>query len=82
MYLNRKEVAARLCVSPGTVTAMVRRGDLPQPIRWGPFTLRWPVSDIEEAERKALSERPFVPRQPRNPPGRPRKHSEKDHALH
>gem|GEM_PF-6521996 len=81
MYLNKRQVAARLCISPGTVSAMVRRGDLPAPVRWGPMSIRWPLEEIEAAEQKARINRPSIPCQPRNPVGRPRKNRD-DQPLH
>lgn len=79
MYLSKRQLAKRLCISPGTVSAMVRRGDIPHPIMWGPLSPRWPLSEIEEFEKQALANRPVIPRQPRNNVGRPPKNKNIDH---
>jgi excisionase family DNA binding protein len=74
MYLTRKEVAAKLGISPATIYNLMKSGELPQPVRWSRTVLRWPLREIEEYEQKALDSRRVIPRQPPKPIGRPRKH--------
>ena len=44
--LTREDVAALLKVSRRTVSRMVKRGTLPQPIRFNRKTIRWNLADI------------------------------------
>lgn len=48
-FLNRKEVATYLGVSESTVQRMVKKGELPQPIRIGSKLIRWSENDIVQA---------------------------------
>ena len=47
-FLTKQEVADIIRVTPLTVMKMVKRGDLPKPLRLG-NTLRWPVEAIQTA---------------------------------
>lgn len=80
MYLTKKELASRLGVSIGTIYTMRKKGILPQPVQWGPNTLRWSEKEIEQFEEQMLAARPKVIPQPCLPPGRPRK--DRLQALH
>lgn len=50
LYLSAKQVAARLGVSRATVWRWASEGTLPQPIKLGPNTTRWRLSDLETYE--------------------------------
>ena len=51
--LARPEVEAMLGMSRATIYNMVRRGDLPAPIRVGPHAVRWWHSEIMAALKAA-----------------------------
>jgi|APSaa5957512535_1039671.scaffolds.fasta_scaffold296394_1 predicted DNA-binding transcriptional regulator AlpA len=44
--MSRRQLAAYLAVSPTTVDRMTKRGDLPEPIRFG-GVVRWDVKKID-----------------------------------
>jgi len=54
-FLSALQVAVRLSISVRTVTRMVKRGELPPPIRYNRKLVRWPASEIDAylAERVA-----------------------------
>ncbi len=54
MFLDEKELRARLGISHGTIWRWARAGLLPAPVRLGPRKIGWRISDIEkfEAERQ------------------------------
>ncbi len=51
-FFNRREVATYLGVSESTVQRMVKKGELPSPIRIGPKLIRWSENDIVQAVMK------------------------------
>ena len=46
-YVTREELAKRLRVTPQTITNLVKRGRLPEPLRLSDRTLRWPLDAIQ-----------------------------------
>jgi predicted DNA-binding transcriptional regulator AlpA len=56
-YLNRRALCERLGISRATSYRLQREGYLPHPVRFGPGTARWPVSEIEALERRAAEDR-------------------------
>lgn len=61
MYLDRIELCRRWAISRATSYRLEREGYLPPPIRLGPSTLRWPVAEIEELEKRAAADRTIAP---------------------
>jgi excisionase family DNA binding protein len=57
--LSALQVAERLSISVRTVQRMVKRGELPPPIRYNRKLIRWPTSEIEAylAARRANNRR-------------------------
>lgn len=53
-WLSDKDLATRYGVSRATVWRWVREGHLPAPRKIGQSTSRWPVSEIDEHDRKIL----------------------------
>lgn len=47
LLLSIKEVADRIGVSEGTVRNYVTDGTFPQPVQYGPRTVRWKIEDIQ-----------------------------------
>ena len=45
--LSATEVALKLGIGVSTVWAMHKRGDMPEPVRWGKRRTRWRLEDIE-----------------------------------
>jgi predicted DNA-binding transcriptional regulator AlpA len=46
VFLTKKELAAKLRMSPRSVMRWVEYGLLPEPIRLGPYALRWDAGVI------------------------------------
>lgn len=57
--LSALQVAERLSISVRTVQRMVKRGELPPPIRYNRKLIRWPTAEIEAylAARRANNRR-------------------------
>ena len=68
--LSRRQVAAVLGVSAATLGRMVRRGELPAPIRLSRGRVGWRRATVEQwlAEREAASRAPDAPPSPRRRP--------------
>lgn len=49
-YLRVGDVAARYAIGITTVWERVAAGNMPAPVRLGPRTTRWALSDLEEWE--------------------------------
>ena len=45
--ITRKEVEAQCRITRSTVYRLMRAGEFPEPIRIGPRSIRWRVSEIE-----------------------------------
>jgi len=54
LYLNVKQCAARYNISVRQFQTLVKRGDLPQPIKLGGSN-RWPVRLLEEFESEQIN---------------------------
>jgi len=52
LFLSDMQVAARYAVSRATIWRWSRGTDFPDPVRLGPGTTRWRLSELEEWERK------------------------------
>jgi len=52
--IGRDEVARMCSITPATVTKLVRRGDLPRPIRFNRRLQRWVRSEVIAAIRLRL----------------------------
>ncbi len=52
-YLNVKEVADRYGVDTSTIWRWRKRGQFPEPKRFGPQTLRWNVAELQAHEAEA-----------------------------
>jgi prophage regulatory protein len=55
--LTGAEVQARLGISKTTLWEGCRAGRFPQPVRFGPRTVRWPESEIEAFIEAAKADR-------------------------
>jgi prophage regulatory protein len=51
-YLTVAQVAKRPGISPDTVWRWAGAGDFPKPLKMGPNTTRWKLSDIHSYEAK------------------------------
>ena len=56
-YISRAELCRRLGISRATSYRLEREGFLPRPVRIGPRTTRWPVSELEVFERRLAEDR-------------------------
>ena len=56
IYLSDKQLALRYGVSRPTIWRWVKEGDLPSPIKLGPGSTRWKLSEVEEWEQKRQAE--------------------------
>jgi predicted DNA-binding transcriptional regulator AlpA len=56
-YISRAELCRRLGISRATSYRLERDGFLPRPVRIGPRTTRWPVSELEVYERRLAEDR-------------------------
>ncbi len=56
-YISRSELCRRLGISRATSYRLERDGFLPRPVRIGPRTTRWPVSELEVFERRLAEDR-------------------------
>ena len=52
VFLSDVQVAARYAVSRATVWRWSRATEFPGPVRLGPGTTRWRLSELEDWERK------------------------------
>ena len=55
-FLTRREVGALLRISVGSVDALVRRGELPEPIRINQRVLRWPAAPVYAWRARLVAE--------------------------
>lgn len=55
--ISAREAAARLGMAKSTFWGAVRSGIIPQPIKFGPSTSRWRISEIEEVIEAAARRR-------------------------
>lgn len=56
-YISRSELCRLLGISRATSYRLERDGFLPRPVRIGPRTTRWPVSELEVFERRLAEDR-------------------------
>ncbi len=56
-YISRSELCRRLGISRATSYRLERDGFLPRPVRIGPRTTRWPVSELAVFERRLAEDR-------------------------
>lgn len=56
IYLSDKQLALRYGVSRPTIWRWVKEGDLPSPIKLGPGSTRWKLSEVEDWEKKRQAE--------------------------
>lgn len=56
-YISRSELCRRLGISRATSYRLERDGLLPRPVRIGPRTTRWPVSELDVFERRLAEDR-------------------------
>lgn len=56
-YITRSELCRLLGISRATSYRLERDGFLPRPVRIGPRTTRWPVSELEVFERRLAEDR-------------------------
>ena len=56
-YISRSELCRLLGISRATSYRLEREGFLPRPVRIGPRTTRWPVSELEVFERRLAEDR-------------------------
>lgn len=56
-YISRAELCRLLGISRATSYRLERDGFLPRPVRIGPRTTRWPVSELEVFERRLAEDR-------------------------
>jgi predicted DNA-binding transcriptional regulator AlpA len=56
-YISRSDLCRRLGISRATSYRLEQSGFLPRPVRIGPRTTRWLVSELEEFERRLMEDR-------------------------
>ncbi len=56
-YISRAELCRRLGISRATSYRLERDGFLPRPVRIGPRTTRWSISELEVFERRLAEDR-------------------------
>jgi predicted DNA-binding transcriptional regulator AlpA len=56
-YISRSELCRLLGISRATSYRLERDGFLPRPVRIGPRTTRWPISELEVFERRLAEDR-------------------------
>lgn len=56
-YISRSELCRRLGISRATSYRLERDGFLPRPVRIGPRTTRWPVSELAVFEQRLAEDR-------------------------
>ncbi len=56
-YISRSELCRLLGISRATSYRLEREGFLPRPVRIGPKTTRWPISELEVFERRLAEDR-------------------------
>jgi predicted DNA-binding transcriptional regulator AlpA len=56
-WLTRADLCRRLKISRATSYRLESEGYLPKPVRIGPGTIRWSVTEIESFERRLLNDR-------------------------
>ncbi len=57
LYLTRDDLCRRWDISRATTYRYEREGFLPRPVKLGPGSARWPLSEIEAIERRAAEDR-------------------------
>jgi predicted DNA-binding transcriptional regulator AlpA len=60
-FITRDALCLRWGISRATSYRLVKAGHLPRPVKLGPGTARWPITEIEAAERRAAADRGVSP---------------------
>lgn len=56
-WLTRSDLCRRLKISRATSYRLESEGYLPRPVRIGPGTVRWSITELESFERRLLDDR-------------------------
>ena len=64
-YISKKQVARILGISSSSVSRWVKTNDLPEPIPFGPNSIKWDVNEIEKWIEERKKNRGFLGHKPK-----------------